>query len=87
MHPKFLSAVDLACFIGLILGIAGISITDDNASSFYANALGQGGHGNFSSCLCRDIAITSWLFTQLRSRLSIFQKKLFYAIIFFGHSC
>lgn len=29
-----------------------------------------------------DIAITSWLFTQLRSRLSIFQKKLFYAIVF-----
>lgn len=82
MHPKFLSAVALACVIGLILGIVGISITDDNSSSFHANGIVKAAMAVFLAVFVVDIAITSWLFTQLRSRLSIFQKKLFYAILF-----
>lgn len=82
MHPKFLSAVALACLIGLILGIVGISITDDNSSSLHANAIVKAAMAIFLAVFVADIAITSWFFIQLRSRLSIFQKKLFYAIAF-----
>lgn len=81
MHPKFLSLVALTCFVGLILGIAGISITDDNSDTFHANSIVMAAMAVFLAIFVVDIAITSWLYSQLRSRLSSFQKKLFLAIV------
>lgn len=81
MHPKFLGAVALACFVGLILGIVGISITDNNTGTFHANGIVKAAMVVFLVIFVVDIAITSWLYSQLRSKLSVFQKKLFLAIV------
>ncbi|CEJ59218.1 hypothetical protein PMG11_07849 [Penicillium brasilianum] len=82
MHPKFLSLVALACFVGLILGIAGISISDDNSGgTFHANAIVKAAMAIFLVVFVVDIAITSWLYSHLRLRLTVFQKKLFLAIV------
>jgi hypothetical protein len=81
MHPKFLGAVALACFVGLILGIAGISITDNSTGTFHANGIVKGAMAVFLVVFVVDIAITGWLYSQLRSKLSVFQKKLFLAIV------
>lgn len=81
MHPKFLGVVALACFVGLILGIAGISITDNSTGTFHANGIVKGAMAVFLVVFVVDIAITGWLYSQLRSKLSVFQKKLFLAIV------
>ncbi|KAF3389151.1 hypothetical protein F1880_003341 [Penicillium rolfsii] len=81
MHPKFLGAVGLACIVGLILGIVGISITDDNSSTFHANAIVKAAMAVFLVIFAVDIAITGWLYSQLRTKLSIIQKKLFLGIV------
>jgi hypothetical protein len=81
MHPKFLGLVALACFVGLILGIAGISINDDNTGTYHANGLVKAAMAIFLVVFVVDIMITSWLYSQLRSKLTVFQKKLFLAIV------
>lgn len=80
MHPKCLSAIAIVCIIGLILGIAGISMTDDNASTFHPNGVVQGAMGIFIASFVVIYAMAGWLACQLRTTMNMAQKKLFLAI-------
>ncbi|KAJ5159786.1 uncharacterized protein N7482_006790 [Penicillium canariense] len=81
VHPKFISAVAITCFIGLILGIAGISIDDDNTSTYHANSMVKAAMGIFLAVFAIVTLLTAWLAVQLRPTLGAGQKKLFLAIL------
>ncbi|KAL4786417.1 hypothetical protein BJX76DRAFT_365798 [Aspergillus varians] len=85
MHPRFLNMVTIVCFIGLILGIAGVSSADDdnnnnNQGSYHAGAIVKASMGIFLAVFVVIVVLTVWLFAQLHGTLRMFQKKLFLAI-------
>lgn len=66
-------------FIGLILGIVGVSTTSDSGP-FRANGEVQGAMGIFIAVFVIMTVMTIWLASQLGSAMSVWQKKLFLAI-------
>ncbi|KAH8681793.1 hypothetical protein BX600DRAFT_491952 [Xylariales sp. PMI_506] len=81
VHSKGLKALALICFIGLILGIAGVSSADDNETTYHADSIVKASMGIFLAVFIIYNLISLWLFLQLRSTLRVFQKKLFLAIV------
>lgn len=71
--------MSLVVFIGLILGIAGISSADDN-SGFNPNGITQGAMGIFVAGFVIIFLASAYLAMELRSSLNPAQKKLFLAI-------
>lgn len=84
MNPRFLNLVAIICFIGLILGIAGVSSADDNESTYHANTIVKASMAIFLATFAVIPLMTIWLLLSLRYTLKVFQKKLFLAI---GLSC
>jgi hypothetical protein len=80
IHPRCLQIVAIICFIGLILGIAGVSSADDNEGTYHAGAIVQASMGIFIAVFIAIAVLTVWLFVQLRPAMRVFQKKLFLAI-------
>ncbi|KAJ5819916.1 hypothetical protein N7474_005507 [Penicillium riverlandense] len=80
IHPKGLKIVAIVCFIGLILGIAGVSSADDNKGTYHADSIVKASMGIFLAVFVVILAMTAWLWFQLRSTLWVFQKKLFLAV-------
>ncbi|KAL4873651.1 hypothetical protein BDV12DRAFT_192094 [Aspergillus spectabilis] len=80
IHPRCLQIVAIICFIGLVLGIAGVSSADDNEGTYHADAIVKASMGIFIAVFITIVVITVWLFAQLRPTLRVFQKKLFLAI-------
>ena len=77
LRPKFLNLVAIICFIGLILGIVGVSTADDNESTYHANTIVKASMAIFLAVFVVILLITVWLLLQLRYTLKVFQKKLF----------
>jgi uncharacterized membrane protein YciS (DUF1049 family) len=79
--------VTVLAFIGLILGIAGVStanvtytVVDGRLTyTYHLSALVQASMGIFIAVFVITALITAWLFFKLHSRLREFQKKLFLA--------
>lgn len=85
--PKPLKLVTVFAFIGLILGIAGVSTANVTFArvdgqwtyAFHPGALVQASMGIFIAVFIITVFITVWLFLQLHFSLKRFQKKLFLA--------
>ena len=69
--------IAIVTFIGLILGIAGISSADGGN---YKNGMTMGAMGIFLAVFVIFVLMTVWLWFQVHSTLKEFQKKLFLAI-------
>ncbi|KAJ5569505.1 uncharacterized protein N7459_008935 [Penicillium hispanicum] len=74
-----LRVMSLVVFIGLILGIAGISSADDS-SGFTPTGITQAAMGIFVAAFVIICLVSAYLATELRSSLNSAQKKLFLAI-------
>ncbi|RAL13441.1 uncharacterized protein BO97DRAFT_450154 [Aspergillus homomorphus CBS 101889] len=81
MHPRFLNSVAIICFIGLILGVAGVSSGSDNESTYRPDSIVKASMGIFLAVFVVILLITVWLFVRLRPSMRAFQKKLFLAIV------
>ncbi|KAL3468732.1 hypothetical protein BJX99DRAFT_252509 [Aspergillus californicus] len=79
MPPRFLVLVTVICFIGLILGIAGVSSADSN-TTYHAGSMVKAAMGIFLAVFVITLLLSVWLYSQLHSTLRNFQKKLFLAI-------
>jgi hypothetical protein len=80
MHPKYLKIVTIVCIVGLILGIAGISMVPDNTTTFHPNGVVKGAMAIFIVVFVVLISTTVWLYIQLRFTASVWQRKFFLAI-------
>ncbi|KAH8696279.1 hypothetical protein BGW36DRAFT_297538 [Talaromyces proteolyticus] len=80
INPRLLRLVTLAGFLGLILGIVGVSILDDK-SSFHPNSEIKAAMGIFLAVFVIMSALAVWLGFQLWFSIKVWQKKLFFAII------
>jgi hypothetical protein len=69
----------LVTFIGLILGIAGVS-SSDKGDSYQPSTLAKAAMGIFLAVFAIFILLTVWLYYELSFSLRRFQKKLFIAI-------
>jgi hypothetical protein len=69
----------LVTFIGLILGIAGVS-SSDKGGSYQPSTLAKAAMGIFLAVFAIFILLTVWLYYELSFSLRRFQKKLFIAI-------
>jgi hypothetical protein len=67
-------------FIGLILGIAGVSAADDN-NGYKPGSIVQASIGIFLALFVILILMSTWLWFQLRFEVRQFQRKLFLAIL------
>ncbi|KAL2840533.1 hypothetical protein BJY01DRAFT_236737 [Aspergillus pseudoustus] len=81
LPPRFLNLVTLVCFIGLILGIAGVSTADDsNDGTYHPDKIVKVSMGLFLAVFVVTIATAAWLWFQLSLSLRTFQRKLFLAV-------
>jgi hypothetical protein len=71
--------VTLVTFIGLILGIAGVS-SSDKEGGYQPGTLAKAAMGIFLAVFIIFILLSAWLFYELSFSLRRFQKKLFIAI-------
>ncbi|KAL4906356.1 hypothetical protein BDW74DRAFT_177370 [Aspergillus multicolor] len=79
--PRAIKLITLVTFIGLILGIAGVSSSDsDSNNSYKPGALAKAAMGIFLAVFAVFLLLALWLFYQLSFSLRRFQKKLFLAI-------
>lgn len=79
MPPRFLVLVTVVCFVGLILGIAGVSSADSN-TTYHAGSMVKASMGIFLAVFVIILLLSVWLYSQLHSVLRKFQTKLFLAI-------
>lgn len=79
LHPRALNIVAIATFVGLVIGIAGISITD-STSAFHANGYVVGAMCIFLAVFVLIYALALWLLFLVRHNMSAAQKKFFLAI-------
>ena len=79
MPPKPMKLVTLVTFIGLILGIAGVS-SSDKGGGYQPGTLAKAAMGIFLAIFVIFILLSVWLFYELSFSLRRFQKKLFIAI-------
>jgi hypothetical protein len=79
MNPKFLNLVTIVCFVGLILGIAGVSSADKN-HAYRAGTLVKSSMAIFIIVFVTMLGLAVWLYLSLRYTIKRFQKKLFVAI-------
>ncbi|KAE8381940.1 hypothetical protein BDV26DRAFT_288916 [Aspergillus bertholletiae] len=85
--PRFLALVTILGFVGLILGIAGVStanvaytkVDGQWTYSYHPGALVQASMGIFIAVFVVTILATGWLYFQLSFSLKRFQAKLFLA--------
>lgn len=77
IHPQGSKAIAIITFIGLILGIAGVSTAGDGD---YKNGLTMGAMGIFLAVFVIILFMAIWLWFQVNHTLKVFQKKLFLAI-------
>lgn len=72
--------VTIVTFIGLVLGIAGVSSADDSNGGYKPGTLAKSAMGIFLAVFVIFILLSIWLFYELSFSLRRFQKKLFIAI-------
>ncbi|KAF7167041.1 hypothetical protein CNMCM5623_000515 [Aspergillus felis] len=75
MPPRPMKLVTLITFIGLILGIAGVS-----SGGYPPGGLAKAAMGIFLAVFVLFLVLSVWLFLELSGSLRRFQKKLFIAI-------
>lgn len=80
IKPLYLTLVTLLGFLGLILGIVGVSIMNDN-EAFHANSEMKATMGIFIAVFGIMTVLTGWLILNLWFTIREWQKKLFLAII------
>lgn len=78
--PRSLVLVTIITFIGLILGIAGVSSAPKDRA-YQPGGLSKGAMGIFLAVFVGIILLSAWLFFGLSFSLRRFQKKLFLAIV------
>jgi hypothetical protein len=76
MPPRPMKLVTLITFIGLILGIAGVS-----SGGYPPGKLAKAAMGIFLAVFVLFLVLSVWLFLELSGSLRRFQKKLFIAIV------
>ncbi|KAJ5832385.1 hypothetical protein N7474_000696 [Penicillium riverlandense] len=79
INPRHLKFLYLLGFLGLILGIVGVSIMKDKGP-FRANGEVKAAMGIFIALFVVITLATGWLASQLGSAMSVWQKKLLLAI-------
>jgi uncharacterized membrane protein YozB (DUF420 family) len=79
VNPKFLNLLAAACFIGVGLGIAGVSTANDSDSTYHPNDIVKASMGVFLAVFAIVVVVCGWLYLKLRHTLRVFQKKLFLA--------
>lgn len=79
LHHKTLNLVAIAAFVGLLLGIVGISITD-SASDFHANGYVMAAMSIFLAVFALIYVLAMWMVCKLQHRTSATQKKFLLAI-------
>lgn len=79
MNPRLLKLLTLACFIGLVLGIAGVTTANDNETTYHAHGMVKASMGIFLAAFVIIVLACSWLYAELRYNLRVFQKRLFFA--------
>jgi hypothetical protein len=79
MPPTPMKLVTLITFIGLILGIVGVTISD-NSDGYQPGKLAKAAIGIFLAVFVIFILLSAWLFYELSCSLRRFQKKLFIAV-------
>ncbi|KAJ5826256.1 hypothetical protein N7474_003394 [Penicillium riverlandense] len=80
ISPKSLHGVAITGFVGLVLGIAGISMTDDTKGPFHANGVVMGAMGTFIAVFVIFTVQAVYLAIKMRSTVNRAQKKLFLAV-------
>ncbi|CAG7926800.1 unnamed protein product [Penicillium olsonii] len=75
--PRSSRLITLITFIGLILGIAGVSTADDGN---YKNGLTKGAMGIFLAVFVIYVLMAGWLWIRIYG-MKRFQKKLYLAIV------
>ncbi len=76
MNARLLQLLTLACFIGLVLGIAGVSTANDNETTYHAHGMVKASMGIFLAAFVIILLAYGWLYTKLRYNLRVFQKRL-----------
>lgn len=79
MPPKPMKLVTIITFIGLILGIVGVTVSDDSGG-YQPGTPAKAAIGIFLAVFAIFILLSMWLFYELSYSLRRFQKKLFIAI-------
>jgi hypothetical protein len=79
VNPKLLNLLAAACFIGVGLGIAGVSTANDAESTYYPNDIVKASMSVFLVVFATVVFVCGWLYLKLRHTLRVFQKKLFLA--------
>lgn len=77
--PRSIVLVTVITFVGLILGIAGVS-TAPKDRAYQPGGLAKGAMGIFLAVFGITILLSAWLFFECSFSLRRFQKKLFFAI-------
>lgn len=80
LPPRLIRVVTLLGFIGLLLGIVGVSITD-NTSPYHPNTEVKAAMGIFLAVFVAMTLMTACLAFQLSTTMRSWQKKLFLAIV------
>ncbi|KAJ5601990.1 hypothetical protein N7510_011524 [Penicillium lagena] len=78
--PKSLHGVAITGFVGLILGIAGISTTDDTKGHFHANGVVMGAMGTFLAVFVIFTVQAIYLAIKMQFIMNRAQKLLFLAV-------
>ncbi|VUC23600.1 unnamed protein product [Clonostachys rosea] len=79
IHPRALALITLVAFIGLILGIIGIS-TADTTHGYAPGTLPKTAMGLFLAVFVVTVVLTSWLYYVYSYIMLKYQKKLFLGI-------
>lgn len=77
MPPRSMHFLTLLGIVGLIVGIAGVSMSN----SIRPNHMVKASMAMFLALFAILPLATAWLFLQLRGFLKVFQKKLFLALL------
>ncbi|KAL2859188.1 hypothetical protein BJX68DRAFT_261633 [Aspergillus pseudodeflectus] len=81
LPPRFLNIVTIVCFVGLILGIAGVSTADDSDDgTYHPGTMVKVSMALFIATFVVFALMAGWLRLQLQYSLGAFQKKLFLAV-------
>ncbi|KIW12449.1 hypothetical protein PV08_09726 [Exophiala spinifera] len=81
VNPKFLNLLAAACFIGVGLGIAGVSTANDSDTTYHPNSIVKASMGVFLAVFAVVVVVCGLLYLKLRHTLRAFQKKLFLASV------
>ncbi|KAL2807925.1 hypothetical protein BJX63DRAFT_436577 [Aspergillus granulosus] len=84
LPSRFLNIVTIVCFVGLILGIAGVSSVDHSGDgTYHFDSIVKASIAIFLAVFVVSLVTAAWLWIQLSLSLKAFQRKLLLAMFLF----